>query len=296
MFSALRQTTGTIWCRMMHESLLWPVHGHYHCRTCGRRYPAFAEAPVANWTRPAAWKPAVSLMVAMILATFAGPVRATAGIRGYAALEADAALERYTSGGGAERWTVESVEIHASLSKLAKTGQLRAIRRLLPTGESSYEVLQFAGDRTVKEQVIVRYLNSEARASGLPPASVAITPTNYKFTYKGTVDDGERVAYTFQITPRRRGPGLIKGELWLDQRTGVPVLEFGRLVKSPSVWIKRVTVSRENAIHDGAESRLTHLTVETRLVGRAELVIEERPLRSAEGVQFANLQDQGGQQ
>jgi hypothetical protein len=48
MFRELRSKIGTVWCNLTHESLMWPVHGHYQCRTCGRRYPVFAEAPMAG--------------------------------------------------------------------------------------------------------------------------------------------------------------------------------------------------------------------------------------------------------
>jgi hypothetical protein len=48
MFSQLQSRIDTVWCRLMHESILWPIHSHYECRTCGRRYPAFAEAPTAG--------------------------------------------------------------------------------------------------------------------------------------------------------------------------------------------------------------------------------------------------------
>ncbi len=297
MSRGLRSKIGTAWCSLTHESLMWPVHGHYECRTCGRRYPAFAEPPVANWTTRAALNPAVSIALVMALATFARPAHAADVLKAHAAAEAAAALERYTAGVGSSPWTTESVEIHASLPKLEKAGQLRAIRRLAPIGDSRYQVLQLAGDRIVQQQVIVRYLNAEAHESELPAASVAITPANYKFAYKGVVDDGERLAYAFQITPRRKRDGLIKGELWLDQRTGVPVVQFGHLVKSPSVFIRRVSVTRENALRAGiVESRLTHITVETRLIGRAELVVEERPLRSADAVQLASWDKEGGQQ
>lgn len=44
MFRQVRESIGTIWCTLAHDSLMWPVHGHYDCRTCGRRYPAFADA------------------------------------------------------------------------------------------------------------------------------------------------------------------------------------------------------------------------------------------------------------
>jgi hypothetical protein len=48
MFRELQWELGAIWCSLMHESLMWPVHGHYECRACGRRYPAFVEAPIAG--------------------------------------------------------------------------------------------------------------------------------------------------------------------------------------------------------------------------------------------------------
>lgn len=256
-----------------------------------------AEAQIANWTKRAALKPAVPLLLAIALGMFARPAHTADVLKGHATAAAEAALERYTARGEPAPWAIESVEIHACLPRLDKTGWLRAIRHLVPIGERRYEVLQLGGDRKVKEQVIVRYLSAEERASEMPAASVAVTPANYKFTYKGVVDDGERLAYAFQITPRRKRNGLIQGELWLDQRTGVLVLQSGHLVKSPSVFIRRVAVTRENALRDGVvESRLTHITVETRLIGRAELVIKERPLRSPDAVQFASWDNEGGQQ
>src|SRR5580658_350895 len=29
---------GTLWCDLMHDSPMWPIHGQYQCRTCGRHY------------------------------------------------------------------------------------------------------------------------------------------------------------------------------------------------------------------------------------------------------------------
>jgi hypothetical protein len=34
---------GEVWCRLMHESPMWPIHGQYECRTCRRRYPVVWE-------------------------------------------------------------------------------------------------------------------------------------------------------------------------------------------------------------------------------------------------------------
>ena len=211
--------------------------------------------------------------------------------------DAAAALARYVAGSGEAEWTIESIEVQASLPRLAKTGRLQAIRRLLPGHQAKYDVLQLTGDRTVKEQVIARYLKAEQRASDIPAISVAVTPANYKFSYKGVARDADGIAYAFQITPRKKREGLIKGELWLDGESASPLRYSGQLVKRPSVFVKSVEVTRESSLRAGAvEMRRTHLTVETRLVGRAELVIEERPLSSLETTQGTNAGNGGGQQ
>jgi len=193
---------------------------------------------------------------------------------------ASTAFARYTA--SAQKvlpWTVETVEIQASLPKMEKSGRLRAIRRLLPTGEPDYQVLEIAGDQTVKRQVIVRYLSADARASAIPASTVAITPENYRFRYKGAVTAGGSIAYAFLITPRKKREGLIKGELWLDGDTGALVRLSGRFVKSPSIFVKQIDVTREMSLTDGVTGeRVTHLSIATRLVGPAELTIWERPL------------------
>jgi hypothetical protein len=157
-------------------------------------------------------------------------------------------------------------------------------------------VLQLTGDRTVKEQVIARYLKAEQRAAEMPADSVALTPANYKFFYKGMTVDANRPTYVFQITPRKKREGLIKGELRLDGDSAAPLRYSGHLMKRPSVFIKKVELTRENALRDGmVESRRTHVTVETRLMGRLELVLEERPLNRADGP-LLTIAGNGGRQ
>jgi hypothetical protein len=236
------------------------------------------------------------LGVGIILLSLTHAANAAEVLEGRATGGPEAALERYMAGGGQALWATESINIHAAIPKLEKTGRLLAIRHLEPTSESRYEVVQLAGDPTVKEQVIMRYLQAQQRAAEIPAASIAIAPANYKFAYKRVVDDGERQTYVFQITPRHKREGLIKGELWLDECTGVPIRQSGRLVKSPSIFIKRIAITQENTVREGIiESRLTHITIETRLIGRAELVIEERPLASPDA-EFATWDNEGSRQ
>jgi hypothetical protein len=53
----LFERVGAWWCRMMHNSPMWPVRGHYQCRSCGRNFLiSWANEPqtepVQIWIRP----------------------------------------------------------------------------------------------------------------------------------------------------------------------------------------------------------------------------------------------------
>lgn len=279
-----------IWCSLMHDAPMWPIHGQYQCRSCGRRYPVpwtAAHEPVAETPKTRLPSLRTAIFPLVILAVLALAPRVWAGealTTGISAADpvggAATAFARYVAGPEhTAPWSVETVEIDASLPKLSETGRLRALRRLLPFGRPEYQVIEIDGDKTVKREVINRYLSEEVRAAAIPPASVAITPANYRFRYKASIETAGSTVYVFSITPRKKRQGLIKGELWLDGETGAAVRQSGYLVKRPSIFVKRIEVTRATEICNGvAEARITHLTVDTRLVGRAELTIEERPV------------------
>jgi len=164
------------------------------------------------------------------------------------------------------------MNVHANLPKLGKQGTLRALRIISKFGKITYKALGFSGDSTVKQEVIARYLQaeSEARENG----SIAISPQNYKFRLKATIERNAQKIFVFQLTPKKKIIGLFKGELWLDGTTGMPVRESGEFVKSPSVFLKKIEFVRDYEIRDGVAfpSRIVS-TVDTRLVGKAELSI-----------------------
>ena len=189
------------------------------------------------------------------------------------------ALERFFAEQAAHsRTPVETIEVEASLPKLNKTGRLRAIRRTLSAHQLEYQVVELSGDSMVNHELIARYLSADKRATELDTASTAITPANYKFRYVDSVQLHDGQTYLFRIIPHKKKQGLINGILWLDGDTGIAVRLSGYLVKSPSIFLKRVNVTRENCLRDGiVEARITHLLLDTRLVGSARLVVVERP-------------------
>jgi len=193
---------------------------------------------------------------------------------------ASLALERYLAGvANNSPWSEPNtvlLEIDASLPRLAERGNLRAIRHWSERQTPDYQVIRIEGGAMVKQQVIARYLTAEKEAAATPAASVAVTPANYKFRYLAS--SGGTPVYAFQITPRHKRTGLIKGELWIDGATGVAVHEAGYLVKRPSIFIRRLKITRDVSLSDGIPYlRATHLDIDVRFAGRAELTIIESP-------------------
>jgi hypothetical protein len=193
---------------------------------------------------------------------------------------ASLALERYLAGAAnSAPWSEPNsvlLEIDASLPGLAERGNLQAIRHWSESQTPYYEVIRIEGDATVKQQVIARYLSAEKEAAAAPASSVAVTLANYKFRYLAS--SGGPPVYAFQITPRHKRTGLIKGELWIDGATGVAVHMAGYLVKRPSFFIRRLKITRDVSLLDGVPYlRTTHLDIDVRFAGHAELTIVESP-------------------
>jgi hypothetical protein len=194
--------------------------------------------------------------------------------------DASLALERYLAGAANNvPWSEPNtvlLEVDASVPGLSERGKLRAIRHWPERQTPDYQVIRIEGDATVKRQVIARYLTAEKEAAAMPPSSIAVTLANYKFRYLAS--SGGTPLYAFEITPRHKRTGLIKGELWIDGVTGVAVHEAGYLVKRPSLFIRRLKITRDVSLSDGVPNvRTTHLDIDVRFAGRAELTIIESP-------------------
>lgn len=167
------------------------------------------------------------------------------------------------------------VDIDASLPQLKKHGRLHALRHISALGRITYERLFFEGDGTIKNQVIARYLAAEVEAQKDQSPSLAVTPANYKFKYKGQSELQGRTAYVFEVSPKKKRVGLFKGEVWIDTATYLRVQETGYLVKNPSIFLKKVAFVRRYEIREGISVPLqVQSVVDTRLVGRAELTID----------------------
>lgn len=237
-------------------------------------------------------KSTLTLRVLLILAVFGLTLPASS------ALSPDRVVENYCTASENQRNALNGasmeVRIEASLPKLKKRGRLQALRHISWLGRITYDVLRFEGDATVKSNVIARYLTAEAQSQSDKMPSMAVTPGNYKFKFKRMTDAGGRSTYVFLVNPRKKRVGLYKGELWIDADTYLRVQESGRLVKNPSIFLKKVEFVRTYEIRDGISvPRQIQSVVDTRLVGPAELTVDFSNYSLGEGSQRADLTDGG---
>ncbi|MGZ5260368.1 MAG: hypothetical protein ACXWC0_22335 [Burkholderiales bacterium] len=165
----------------------------------------------------------------------------------------------------------DTTTITADLPDAAKHGQYR-LKRLFSAPKSvAFKALDFVGDGFVKTNVIARLLQSEAdHVQKDRPADTAITRDNYKFSYKGTEQLNGRSVHVFQVKPRAKRAGLFKGKVYIDLYSGDMLRAEGRVVKSPSFFIKKIEFVQDYAqVGDFNLISRIHSVAETRIVGRA---------------------------
>lgn len=187
-------------------------------------------------------------------------------------------LERYFEASKSQEEKLHGLQMEMSfdarMPKLHKEGKLRALRFVSKLGKITFNTLSFTGDNTIKKEVIARYLQLE-QESGEKSSDMSISDKNYKFKLKRLIQVENRPVYVYELTPKEKRVGLFKGELWIDSETYMPVRESGRLVKSPSLFLKKVEFVREYILQDGiAVPKMIKSFIETRLAGRAELDIK----------------------
>jgi hypothetical protein len=176
-----------------------------------------------------------------------------------------------------------AVEISALLPRQGTQVRLTAFRDTDASERSEYDVVQLEGDPTA--QVIVeRYLSTRAQVENLRLSALLVTPANYKFRYIGLRYRSGALACVFQIIPRKRRIGLIRGQLWIDPVTGAALRLAGRFVKAPSASLQRIDITCDVDLHDGFPyERITHAEIDMpRPMYRAELKITEKPLKTEE--------------
>jgi len=168
--------------------------------------------------------------------------------------------------------------IRAELPDNAQRGEFELERNFTAPHTLTFKSLHFQGDGFVKTNVITRLLQSEVEhVQKDDPAATALRPENYKFSYKGVIQDGDRTLHVYQVKPRKKRVGLFKGHIFLDVGSGSLVRVEGRVAKSPSLFVKKIDFYQEYADIDGFTLPV-HMHSEARatLIGRTIVDITNR--------------------
>jgi len=168
--------------------------------------------------------------------------------------------------------------IRAELPATSQYGEYELQKRYSAPRTLVFKTLRFTGDTFVKSNVIARLLQQEVdHVQKDDPAVTAISSANYKFSCKGTAEVSGRVVHVFHIKPRQKRPGLFKGKIYLDAYTGTLARAEGKLVKSPSFFVKKIEFVQDYAdIQSFTFPVHTHSEAQTRVVGRAIVDIYQR--------------------
>lgn len=110
-----------------------------------------------------------------------------------------------------------------------------------PARGLTYTVVKQGGSDYVRNKILIDFLDHERDliARGAPPHP-SLDARNYAFADEGIAADGlQRIT----MTPARKDDGVLDGTLFLHPGGGYVARIQGRLVKSPSFWLRDVDVT-----------------------------------------------------
>jgi hypothetical protein len=171
--------------------------------------------------------------------------------------------------------------VTAKLPDLKESGQFELDRRFTAPKTLQFTPVRFTGDGFVKSNVIVRLLQSEVdHVQKDQPGQTAIDEHNYKFSYKGRTMVNGRLVHIFHVKPRKKRPGLFKGRIFVDVYTGTLVRAEGRMIKSPSIFIKDIDFVQDYAdINSFTFPVHMHSQAKARVIGRVIVDVVHRDYR-----------------
>lgn len=183
--------------------------------------------------------------------------------------------------------------VTAKLPDLKESGQFELDRRYVAPKTLQFKAVRFTGDGFVKSNVIIRLLQSEVdHVQKDEPGRTAIDQQNYKFAYKGREWMDGRLVHVFNLKPRKKRAGLFKGKIFVDAYTGTLVRAEGKMVKSPSLFIKDITFVQDYA-DIGRFTFPVHMRshAKARVIGRVIVDVVHRDYRPVTDTQLAASPD-----
>ena len=131
--------------------------------------------------------------------------------------------------------------LEAGIPGSTKQGWMEVWTEFRPDSGFSYEVVREEGYEYVRNKVLRGVLKGEAEllARG-QPLRAALAARNYRFEDGGVTESGLQ---RLLLHPNRKSEGIVAGSALIEPDRGTVVRIEGRLVKSPSFWVRDVDVT-----------------------------------------------------
>ena len=173
--------------------------------------------------------------------------------------------------------------VRAELPDTSQQGEFELQRKFEAPHTLQFTPVHYTGDNFVKSNVITRLLQSEVdHVLKDDPSQTAISPANYKFSYKGAGRVQDRLVHVYQVKPHRKRPGLFKGRVYLDAHTGALVRAEGSVLKSPSFFVKHIEFWQDYTdVQSFTLPAHIHSEAKARIVGRTIVDITHRDYHAA---------------
>ena len=121
-----------------------------------------------------------------------------------------------------------------------KFASMEAWTEYQPGRGFTFEVVREEGSEFIRNRVLRGILTSEQDLiTRGKPLRARLDAKNYNFAEGGTTDAGLR---RIAVTAARKSDGIVNGNLFMEPESGDLVGIEGRLVKSPSFWVRDVDV------------------------------------------------------
>ena len=214
------------------RTLSGPAEAGHYSRACG--HTCCCVISVRSWTS--------LLLATCYLATF--PAQRLIGAAAEASRAEAGAVERFINDIEKDPIPYQAVRrLEASSAKLNESAWMEAFTEYRREGGFSYRVLSQGGSERILNRALKGVLDAE-KENIAQWRKGALTRENYDIIFESRTPDG---LIKVQLNPRRRDSRLLEGAAWLSSQSGALVKLEGRLSKSPSFWVRWVSVTRKYA-------------------------------------------------
>lgn len=180
----------------------------------------------------------------------------------------------------------------ADLPDTKQKGEYELQRSYEAPSTLKFKPVRYEGDDFVKNNVLVRLLQSEVdHTVKRESPQTAIVEANYKFSHKAVDTIDGRMVYVYNVKPHQRRVGLFKGKIYIDASTGSLVRAEGSMVKSPSIFLRKMEFVQDYAEVAGFMLPAhIHSVAKVRIIGQTIVDIFHRDYqpKAADGTKTAS--------